>query len=209
MMYRSPAFYRWLFPNLLWRLPGQGRTLYLTFDDGPIPGPTEFVLDTLRQWQIKATFFLIGDNIRKHPGVFQRIIREGHAVGNHTFNHLDGWKTGAQKYAENVEACRRQMDVSGKEKTLYFRPPYGKITPGQVKLLQQYRIVMWDLLTNDFRKELKPEICLANTLRRLRPGAIIVMHDSLKAETNLSYVLPRLLEEAKKQNYVFKRLDEA
>lgn len=208
MMYRSPALYRWLFPNLLWRLPGHERALYLTFDDGPIPGPTEFVLDTLRDWQIKSTFFLIGDNIRKHPGVFRRIIDEGHAIGNHTFNHLNGWKTTTQSYLGNVEACRKQMDLLEDGKTLLFRPPYGKITPRQAKLLHSYRIVMWDLLTNDFRKDLAPEVCLTNTVSRLRPGAIIVMHDSLKAERNLRFVLPHLLEEAKKENYIFKRLDE-
>ncbi|MBL7846872.1 MAG: polysaccharide deacetylase family protein [Cyclobacteriaceae bacterium] len=185
--------------------PGE-KNLYLTFDDGPVPGPTEFVLDELARAKAKSTFFCIGDNVRKHPEVYQRIIQEGHAVGNHTFNHLSGWKTPVDAYVDNVALCDREMKREGKQPAKLFRPPYGRITRRQIGRLSEYRIVMWDVLTNDYAKSLSREACLRGSLAATRPGSIIVFHDSLKAEKNMSYVLPRFLDHFGSQGFSFKAL---
>lgn len=187
-------------------MPASEKNLYLTFDDGPVPGPTEFVLDELARAKAKATFFCIGDNVRKHPGVYRRIVSEGHAVGNHTFNHLSGWKTAVDAYVDNVALCDNEMAQLGKLTDKLFRPPYGRITRKQIGSLSNYRIIMWDVLTNDYAKSLSREACLRGSLAATRPGSIIVFHDSLKAEKNMSYVLPRFLDHFESQGFSFKTL---
>jgi peptidoglycan/xylan/chitin deacetylase (PgdA/CDA1 family) len=187
-------------------MPSEEKKLYLTFDDGPIPGPTEFVLDQLRGVGIKATFFSIGDNVKKHPEVFRRILDEGHAVGNHTFHHLSGWKTSVADYIANVSMCDDVIRESGYSKLTLFRPPYGRITRRQISSLDGRRIVMWDVLTNDYASNLAPDDCLRGSLAATRPGSIVVFHDSLKAEKNLRHVLPKYLEHFQKQGYTFHRL---
>lgn len=205
--YRTPALLPAVFPKLLWRMPDTEKTVYLTFDDGPVPGPTGFVLQTLKQAGIKATFFCIGDNIRKHPDIFLQLTEEGHAIGNHTFNHLNGWKTNTSSYLGNVTACEAIMhQVQPGFTTRLFRPPYGKITPSLINRLSAYRIVMWDVLTYDYVTNLKAETCLLKTLQAIRNGSIIVMHDSLKAWPRLHYVLPRLIYRLSAQGYSFKPL---
>lgn len=184
-------------------MPAEGKKLYLTFDDGPVPGPTEFVLDQLGRTGIKATFFCIGDNVKKHPGVFKRILAEGHAVGNHTFNHLSGWKTGKSEYLANVSMCDNVIRESGYLQPTMFRPPYGRITRRQIASLASRRIIMWDVLTNDYATSLAPEDCLRGSLAATRPGSIVVFHDSLKAEKNLKYVLPKYLDHFLGQGYTF------
>jgi peptidoglycan/xylan/chitin deacetylase (PgdA/CDA1 family) len=178
--------------------------LYLTFDDGPIPGPTEFVLDELKKTSSKATFFCIGDNIKKHPDVFRRVLSEGHAIGNHTFNHINGWRTRTADYVNNIHQFEKQLD--GEPKTKYFRPPYGRITPSQIRALKNYKIIMWDVLSFDYSKNLSPNDCLKNTIAATRPGSIIVFHDSLKAEKNMRFALPRYMHHFLGKGFSFKTL---
>ncbi len=199
MLHRTPFLLPLLFPNLLWRVPTTEKLLFLTFDDGPVPGPTEAVLTILKEQGVAATFFCIGDNVRKHRAVFERVRAEGHAVANHTRNHQNGWKTNTATYLANVHAC----DADLGQPAPLFRPPYGRITPGQVRQLSAKKIVMWDVLTRDYDRTLTPEACLRGSLHVIRPGSIVVFHDSLKAEKNLLYALPRFLEGARQQGYTF------
>lgn len=204
MIYRAPFFLPWLYPTLVWRIPTEKKELYLTFDDGPVPGPTDFVLETLAQHSIKATFFCIGDNVNKHPGEFNKIIEHGHSIGNHTFNHLKGWSTPFVDYIENVVKCSHQfMDSGLKQPAKLFRPPYGRITRSQIKALRFCKIVMWDVLTHDYNQSISPQACLENSIRVTRPGSVVVFHDSLKAERNMTHVLPRYIEHFVKQGYSF------
>lgn len=205
MIYRAPFFLPWLYPNLIWKIPTTKKEIYLTFDDGPVPGPTDFVLDILAKHSIKATFFCIGDNVRKNPDVFKRILDQGHAIGNHTFNHLKGWNTPLEKYVENVDQCDAQFRASNFEprSSNLFRPPYGRITRSQIKVLSDRKIVMWDVLTNDYERSKSPEAVLKNSIRVTRPGSIVVFHDSLKAERNMAYTLPRYIDHFINQGYSF------
>jgi len=180
-------------------MPAEKKELFLTFDDGPVPGPTEFVLETLKRFEIKATFFCIGDNIRKHPAVFKAMLAGGHTVGNHTFNHLNGWKTGTLDYVENINACNSELvtqstPLENTGANNIFRPPYGRITRDQIRALNNYRIIMWDVLSVDYNHKLSDERCLRNTISSSRPGSIVVFHDSYKAEKNLTFALPRFIE---------------
>ncbi len=207
-----PKFIQRLYPERIWAFSRKSNAIYLTFDDGPIPEVTPWVLDELKKHHAKATFFCIGENVQKYPEIFQRIISEGHAVGNHTFNHLNGWKTETSEYVENVEKAGRQMTEDGcqmignskiknqqsliNNQQSLFRPPYGKITSKQAKILQKkgFKIVMWDVLSYDYDASLSKEECLQNVLKNIKPGSVVVFHDSLKAEKNLRYVLPKVLE---------------
>lgn len=207
MLHRTPSILPFLFPKLLWRMPADKEELYLTFDDGPIPGVTEFVLEALSKHHIKATFFCIGDNIRKHPEIFKRIVNEGHTVGNHTYNHLKGWQTDSKNYVKNIEQCDQEIIVHCPLFIVNcFRPPYGRITPKQIKAITGKQIVMWDVLTRDYDASLLQENCLKGSLQAVRNGSIIVFHDSLKAEKNLRYALPRLIETCLQDGYTFKTL---
>jgi peptidoglycan-N-acetylglucosamine deacetylase len=181
------------------------KNLYLTFDDGPIPGPTEFVLDTLKASSCKATFFCIGDNVRKHPEVFEKILTNEHTIGNHTFNHLNGWKVKEPEYLHNVQKCSNQFKIHHATESL-FRPPYGRITYSQIRQLERFRIIMWDVLTHDFDRSVSSEACLKNSIRATRNGSIVVFHDSFKAERNLRYILPRYIEYFLERGYQFRSL---
>lgn len=208
--HRTPFFLPLLYPAcLVWRVPSTQKELYLTFDDGPVPGPTEFVLDTLQSFNIKATFFCIGDNIAKHPQVFDRIVNAGHSIGNHTFNHLNGWKTTSEQYVANTLKCDSYIKVittAGGKKL--FRPPYGRITRKQISLLKDdFTIVMWDVLSQDYDASLSSEKCLQNTIAATRPGSVVVFHDSFKAEKNLRFALPRYIQDCLDKGYVFKLID--
>ncbi|HEX6892076.1 MAG TPA: polysaccharide deacetylase family protein [Chryseolinea sp.] len=197
MVHRTPFILPLLYPRLIWKIPSEGKTLFLTFDDGPVPGPTEFVLETLQRYNIEATFFCIGDNIRKHPVVFKKIIDAGHKIGNHTHNHLNGWNTKSSHYVENVAECNKQIAEhlpAVAASTGIFRPPYGRITRDQIRSLAGFTIIMWDVLSIDYNDRLSSERCLKNTIHASRPGSIIVFHDSYKAEKNLTFVLPKYIE---------------
>jgi len=186
---------KWLFPKYVWDIPNNKNKVYLTFDDGPIPEVTEFVLSELQKHKAKATFFCIGDNIRKNPGIFEKVIASGNAIGNHTFNHLKGWETETEKYVENVKQCEQQMNLH-QVKTNLMRPPYGKIKRAQAKILRNsgYKIIMWDIVSADFDAEVSPEACLRNVIKNVTSGSIIVFHDSLKAFPNMRYALPETLK---------------
>ncbi len=209
--HRTPFFLPALYPDLTWRIQNDRKELYLTFDDGPVPGPTEFVLNTLASRNIKATFFCIGDNIRKHPEVFNKIVEQGHRVGNHTFNHLNGWKTNPQHYLNNIIECDEVIKTNSRttnneQQSTLFRPPYGRITKKQVQSLTNYKIIMWDVLSVDYNKNLSQERCLDNTIRATRPGSIIVFHDSYKAEKNLTFALPAFIDHFLEQGFTFHAL---
>jgi len=199
----TPRWLQALQPQYTWRVKNTSKKLFLTFDDGPIAEITPFVLDTLARFGAKATFFCVGDNIRKHPAIFQTILEQGHSVGNHTQHHLDGWRTENDLYIENIQACATYLPADCK----LFRPPYGKIKSSQFKAMRQpYKIIMWDVLTYDFDAKLRPETCLQKTKKHTREGSIIVFHDSLKAAQNLQYVLPRYLEWAINAGFTFEAL---
>tara|TARA_R110002020_G_scaffold68309_1_gene178996 strand:+ start:12309 stop:12923 length:615 start_codon:yes stop_codon:yes gene_type:complete len=185
-----PRFIQRLYPERIWAFSHEKASVFLTFDDGPIPEVTPWVLDELKKHNTKATFFSIGENVKKHPEIFERILSEGHSVGNHTFNHLKGSKTETSKYIENTLLAEKLIHSK------LFRPPYGKITSKQAKILQikGFKIVMWDVISYDYDSTVSEEKCLQNVLKNIKPGSIIVFHDSLKAEKNLRYVLPKVLE---------------
>lgn len=190
--------------SLIWNLPRTSKTIYLTFDDGPIPVITPFVLETLKKFSAKATFFCIGDNIHKHPDIFEQIKAEQHSTGNHTFNHLRGWNTDNHTYVQNTLLCQ-QLTQSN-----LFRPPYGRIKKKQIKLLKEHipglEIIMWDILSGDFDVNLSPEKCLKNVLKHTQEGSIVVFHDSLKAWDRLEYTLPKAMEFWSSKGYQFKAL---
>jgi peptidoglycan/xylan/chitin deacetylase (PgdA/CDA1 family) len=204
--HRTPFFLPWLYPTFTWRKDASEKTLYLTFDDGPVYGPTEFVLDTLASYKIQATFFCIGDNVRKHPAVYDRIRNEGHAIGNHTYHHVKGWKTSKQDYWHDVKKCDDVLQLDSRVAKPLFRPPYGRITRAQMAGLQHYQIVMWDVLTQDYDKSQPKERCLEKSCKATRNGSIVVFHDSVKAFENLAYTLPRYIEHCLGEGYQFKKL---
>ena len=185
-----PRIIQLLYPGRIWAFSKKEKAVYLTFDDGPIPEITPWVLDALKKHGAKATFFCIGENVQKHAEIFRRILDEGHSVGNHTFSHLNGWQTDISKYIDNTLFAKKLIPSK------LFRPPYGKITSSQARILQKkgYKIVMWTLISYDYDANISAEKCLQNVLGNIRPGSIVVFHDSLKAEKNLRYVLPRVLE---------------
>ena len=197
-----------IFPGYVWDIPSAHKTVYLTFDDGPIPEVTEWVLTLLKQHSIKATFFCIGDNIDKSPEVFQKVIKEGHAIGNHTYNHINGWNTDTAAYLKNTETCRQSIiDKSGID-TKLFRPPYGKISREQAKEVKDlgYQIIMWDVLSADFDTTITPQKCLDNVIKNATNGSVIIFHDSLKAFPNLEYALPKVIEYLKEKGFSFRTL---
>ena len=200
---QPPHLYRMLFPNTVWRIEDPVRkTVYLTFDDGPIPEVTPWVLDLLDKYAIKATFFCVGDNVRKHPGVYRQVIEKGHRVGNHTFHHLQGWQHTPGKFLENADRAKELIDSP------LFRPPHGHMRMNQCKKLQDagYRIIMWDVVTRDYSRFMSPEQVLENVKRYTRNGSVMVFHDSLKAEKNLRYALPRAIEWLLEEGYSFERI---
>lgn len=198
---KTPKLVQALMPGYLWHIATGEKILYLTFDDGPIPEVTPWVLELLRAYGAKATFFCVGENVQRHPPLFRQLLTEGHSAGNHTFNHLNGWNTENRAYFHNIRHCARLV------KSNLFRPPYGRLLPGQRAFLERhYRIVMWDVLSGDFDPDISPEQCLENVLAHAQPGSIVVLHDSLKADAKLRFVLPRLLEHFSGQGFRFEAL---
>lgn len=197
--------FRVFFPNYTWRRNTNEKKIYLTFDDGPIPEVTEFVLDELAKVNVKATFFCVGDNVRKHPTIFQRLIAEGHQPANHTYNHLNGRRNEFGKYVGNVNDCQALMPKSFGKKL--FRPPYGMISKKQTKaLISDYEVVMWDVLSGDFHPKISAVKCLEKTIRYSRPGSIVLFHDSVKSYEKIKFALPRYLDHMLKAGYQFELL---
>lgn len=202
-------FFKKIFPNYIWDIPNNEKHIYLTFDDGPTPEITKWTLNQLKKYKAKATFFCIGDNIRKYPEIFKQVIEEGHSIGNHTFNHLNGWQTKTVDYIENVKLHEIEHSKLNTEQCKLFRPPYGKIKPSQSKKLrkQGYKIIMWDILSEDYNASISKEKCLENVINNIQSGSIIVFHDSIKAFPNLEYTLPKVLEIGSEKGFVFARID--
>lgn len=197
---QPPQFIRYLYPSAIWRMDKDKRAVYLTFDDGPIPKVTPWVLDVLDKYGIKATFFMVGDNIRKHPDEFHMVVERGHRIGNHTFNHIRGLSYDINSYLENTDkACKMMMNTN------LFRPPHGYMSPKQyVELKKRYKIVMWDLVTRDYNRKFTGEQILQKVKKYVRNGSIITFHDSLKSEENIRYALPKAIEWLMEQGYEFK-----
>lgn len=201
---KTPKWVSKLFGDSTWEMPGANKIIYLSFDDGPHPEITPFVLDELGKCGAKATFFCIGKNVVEYPGVYKRILEEGHAVGNHTHNHLDGWKTPNAKYLQNILEARNFIDSD------LFRPPYGRITSKQKKILMQldkpFKTIMWSVLSGDFDISLTPEKCCKNVLNNATSGSVVVFHDSEKAFERLKYALPIVLKHFSEQGYQFEKI---
>jgi peptidoglycan/xylan/chitin deacetylase (PgdA/CDA1 family) len=218
---KTPWWLRAFYPSFTWKVNTDDKVLYLTFDDGPHETATAFVLDELKKYQAKATFFCIGKNVVAYRNVYQRMLDEGHAPGNHTYHHLNGWKSEDEMYIKDVYEAASVIDSS------LFRPPYGRIKKFQAKLLgvengggrmengnpvelisdrESFSVIMWDVLSGDFDIKLEPQKCLENVLLNAGPGSIIVFHDSTKAWNRMSFVLPKVLEYFSKEGYVFKTL---
>lgn len=197
-----PEWITKMFPSAIWRMPTGHPTVYLTFDDGPIPEVTPLVLEILRKYNIKATFFCVGDNVYKYPQVYKQVLEDGHSVGNHTFNHIQGLKCGTKKYLQNIEDAAKYIDSD------LFRPPHGimrRLQYGIVK--QKYHIVLWDVISCDYDPQLKPEQCLKNVIDFVQDGSIITFHDSIKAKENVLYALPKAIEYLLEKGYDFKKIE--
>ena len=216
---KTPNLLKFIFRNWVWRLPSKEKVLYLTFDDGPTPEITEWTLNELKKYEAKATFFCIGKNIAEHPAIFQKIIAQNHAVGNHTNNHLNGWKTNTSTYLQNIEEAEKYFEeylnpnrIGGKletENLKLFRPPYGRLTFSQSRKIRKmgYKIMMWDVLSADFDPNVSNENCLENVIRNIENGSIIIFHDSIKASEKLKYVLPKVLEYYSYLGYNFRSIE--
>lgn len=202
--FKTPAVLKYVYPNLLWDKKKENKQqqlqrIYLTFDDGPIPGVTEFVLDILKSYQANATFFCVGENIERYPELYRKLFTGTHIIGNHTYHHINGWEARDQDYFSDIGLCENALHRHLKEKTSVikkiFRPPYGKIKKSQIQFLRhEYTIAMWDILSGDFDPDFDAEKCLQKCISHTSAGTIIIFHDSYKAEKNLHYVLPRYLD---------------
>ncbi|WP_034045948.1 polysaccharide deacetylase family protein [Wocania ichthyoenteri] len=228
---KMPTLVKRMFPNYIWDIPTTNKSIYLTFDDGPTPEITNWTLNVLKQYNAKATFFCIGNNIEKHPNIFQDILNDGHAIGNHTHNHIKGWKTKTKDYLKNI--FEAQNVINSQIKTCHtesfdcvqdkpcrsaelkilnpklFRPPYGQIKPKQGKQLIElgYKIIMWNVLSFDWDATVSNENCLNNVISKTTNGSIIVFHDSVKASKNMQYALPKVLEYFSEKGYRFESID--
>lgn len=205
---KPPLLLRSVYRKCLWAVNTIEKTLYLTFDDGPIPEVTPFVLVELKKYNALATFFCIGRNVDENPEIFNRIIEEGHSIGNHSYDHFNGWQTENETYYSNIEKC----DTALKEhfpgySSQLFRPPYGKLKPAQYKFLKdRYKLVLWDVLSFDFDLKMDEEKVLNNVITNAGPGSVIVFHDSLKAQHKMEYALPRVLEHFSAKGFKFEKL---
>jgi len=202
-LYSAPLWFRAIQPKgLEWRMPTRKKELFLTFDDGPVPETTPLVLDILKKYHIKATFFCVGYNVQKYPELYKSLLEAGHSTGNHTFHHVQAWKMSHNSYLDEVKQCNILV------KSNLFRPPHGQINRKIAQHLKQnYRIIMWSALTGDYDKNLSPEECLSLAIKNTRPGAIIVFHDSIKALERMQYTLPLFIEYCLKLGYTFKKIE--
>ncbi len=198
---RISLFIRAIYPEAIWNVKNSKNEIYITFDDGPDPEITPKVLDILKQFNAKATFFCVGENVKKYPEAFKQIIAGGHAVGNHTYNHLKGWRTNNKDYFENIEMAANYILSN------LFRPPYGRLKISQYsKLCKKYKIIMWDVLSLDYSKNITKEKCAQKVIKNARPGSIVVFHDAKKMQENMFYALPKVLEHFKNKGFVMNSL---
>ncbi len=210
---KTPLLAKKIFSNYIWEMPSKRKTLYLTFDDGPTPEITNWTLDILDKYNAKATFFCIGKNISQHPEIFNNIQDKGHKIGNHTNNHIKGWRTSTKNYLENIKEAQKVIDLqqnkTDSESQILFRPPYGQIRPKQGKALAElgYKVIMWNVLAFDWDKDVSKEKCLENVISNAKEGSVIVFHDSVKAEKNMRYALPKVLEHFSKKGYTFNSIE--
>lgn len=200
-MFTVPGIIKFFFPSLLWSYPTDKKKVFLTFDDGPMQGITYWVLTQLKNHDAKATFFMVGENVERYPALVNSVMNDGHAIGNHTLNHINGWKVSNQEYIENIKKCDSAL-TKQEVRSRLFRPPYGRVNPFLIRRIQRnHRIVMWDLLSKDYSSKYAPEILLDKLIRFTHSGSIVVFHDSLKAEQNLRYILPQYLEFLTEKGY--------
>jgi len=215
---KIPKWIKAFYPNLVWSLPNSNKEIYLTFDDGPTPEITDWVLNLLQQYNANATFFCIGKNIEKNPSIFSKIIKEGHSIGNHTYNHEKGWNTNNKEYLNSVLKTQKiieklsnhssnNSEVRSQKSELLFRPPYGRIKKSQTRLLinKNFKIIMWSILSWDFDTSIHTETCLNNVIEKAKSGDVIVFHDSVKAFKNLKVVLPKVLEYFSEKGFLLKK----
>ena len=206
---KTPRLLQKIFRQYSWRINTDKKEIYLTFDDGPVPEFTPWVLKQLKKYDAKATFFCVGENIKRYPKIYQKIRQGGHSTGNHTYNHLQGWKTPTKKYVKNILKAESYLqDATVRNGKKLFRPPHGRIRPEQARALRKkgYKIIMWDVLSGDFDQSLDKKVCLEHTIKHISNGSIVVFHDSVKSFKNLDYVLPKVLEHFTEKGYVFKGL---
>lgn len=207
---KTPFIVKKLFPDYIWEISTEKKELYLTFDDGPTPDITHWVLDTLKPFNAKATFFCIGNNVAKHPEIFRQIINEGHSIGNHTHNHIKGWNTETEQYLGNILIAEEVIasQILQPLPINLFRPPYGQIKPKQGKQLMAlgYKIVMWDVLSFDWDKTVSNQECLNHVISKSKNGSIVVFHDSIKASNNMKFTLPKVLEHFAEKGFSFKAI---
>ncbi|WP_115878923.1 polysaccharide deacetylase family protein [Lutibacter oceani] len=205
---KTPGLLKFIFHKWVWSFSKKEKNIYLTFDDGPTPEITDWTLNQLNKYNAKATFFCIGKNIEKHPKIFERIIQEEHSIGNHTYNHLNGWKIDTTSYLDNFKNTTTTIQQFMGYKSKLFRPPYGKLNLAQSKKIRKkgYKIIMWDVLSADFDKTISKKKCLENVIKNTKKGSIIVFHDSIKASKKLKYVLPEVLQFYTAKGYSFKSI---
>ena len=201
---KTPSLLKRVFPSMVWSVSTKEKIIYLTFDDGPTPDITDWTLNLLKNYNAQATFFCIGKNVEENPETYKRIVEDGHGIGNHTHNHLKGWRTSTKDYIENINTASHLI------KSNLFRPPYGRITPQQAKVItkKRFRIIMWTILSLDWDNTVTKEKCATNVIKNASAGDIIVFHDSVKASRNMKYALPKVLENFSNKGYVFKRIPE-
>ncbi len=187
--------------SIIWHFPEGGKRIFITFDDGPIPHVTPQILSILNKYNAKASFFCVGENVLKHPDIFNEIIEKGHSIGNHTYNHLNGWETNLKLYLENIRKAETFI------KSNLFRPPYGKVSPLQIKNIKnKYFTILWSVLSGDFDKTITKEKCLQNVVKNTKDGSIVVFHDSLKAKEKVLYTLPLFIEHFQSQGFTFESI---
>ncbi|MFR9553467.1 MAG: polysaccharide deacetylase family protein [Rikenellaceae bacterium] len=201
MRLKPPRIIRRIYPDLVWEIEDSS-SIFLTFDDGPTPGITEWILSTLRKYNAKATFFVLGKNVEMYPDLYELILAEGHKIGNHTYSHQKGWGMSLERYVEDVDFANDTLNTD------LFRPPYGQITPSQSRLLgQRFKLIMWSIISRDYNPRLSPKRCYNNVAKYLEAGSIVVFHDSEKSFKNMSYALPRVLKLAKEKGLECRVID--
>jgi peptidoglycan/xylan/chitin deacetylase (PgdA/CDA1 family) len=188
MLFKPPGFLKRMMPSVHWNMEGES-DVFLTFDDGPTPGNTEWIIECLARYDAKATFFCLGKNIEQHPELYDKLIAAGHVVGNHTYSHQKGWSMSLERYVEDVDFANQLTHTN------LFRPPYGRIKPSQARILsERYEIIMWNVLSRDYSRYVTPRRCVRNVTKYVGSGSIVVFHDSRKSSRNMRYALPRVLD---------------